>query len=51
LFFIAREAAGALGTRLSLRPLFFEGSTFTAKLALMRGEIAKLCPWQRCLKN
>jgi hypothetical protein len=41
--FIAREAAGAAGAWHSLRPLSSEGRTFTAKLAWMRGEIAKLC--------
>jgi hypothetical protein len=39
----AREAVGALGTRHSLRPLISEDATFLAKLATMRGEIAKLC--------
>jgi hypothetical protein len=38
----AREAAGALGTRHSLHPLFSKGRTSRQKLAWIRGEIAKL---------
>jgi hypothetical protein len=37
-----REAAGASGTRLSLRPLIFRGQEVQAKLARTGGEIAKL---------
>jgi hypothetical protein len=43
LFYFAREAAGASGARHSLRPLFSGGGKFEAKLARMRGEIAKAC--------
>ena len=39
----AHEAAGAAGARHSLRLLNAEGGIFPAKLAHMRGEIAKLC--------
>jgi hypothetical protein len=39
-FYFAREAAGAPGTRHSLRPLISEGGMFEVKLARMRGEIA-----------
>src|SRR5437899_6190306 len=39
----AREAVGASSARHSLRPLISGGATFPAKLARMRGEIAKLC--------
>ena len=39
----AHEAAGAAGTRLSLRPLLSESGKFKAKLAHTGGEIAKLC--------
>jgi hypothetical protein len=38
----AREAAGASGTRLSLRLLIFSGQEVQAKLARTGGEIAKL---------
>jgi hypothetical protein len=41
---LAREAAGAAGARHSLRPLISRGQDVPAKLAHMRGEIAKL--WQ-----
>jgi hypothetical protein len=41
LYFIARETAGASSARHSLRPLMFSGWKFKAKLARMRGEIAK----------
>jgi hypothetical protein len=43
LFYFACEAAGASSARHSLRPLISQGQEFTAKLACMRGEIAKLC--------
>jgi hypothetical protein len=36
---------GAIGTRLSLRPLYEEGGKLSAKLARISGEIAKL--WLR----
>src|SRR4029077_16662229 len=39
----AREAAGALGARHSLRPLIFRRQEVQAKLARTGGEIAKLC--------
>ena len=42
-FYTTRAAAGATGARHSLRLLNLEGGTFPAKLAHMRGEIAKLC--------
>jgi hypothetical protein len=42
-FKFPREAAGASGTRLSLRPLIFRGQEVQAKLARTGGEIAKLC--------
>src|ERR1700737_365799 len=42
-FYTTREAAGASGARHSLHPLIFRGWDFPAKLARMRGEIAKLC--------
>jgi hypothetical protein len=41
-FFSTREAAGALGARHSLRPLFSEGGTFKQNSRERRGEIAKL---------
>jgi hypothetical protein len=42
-FYTTRAAAGASGTRHSLRPLVFEGGMLMAKLARTRGEIAELC--------
>jgi hypothetical protein len=42
-FYSAHEAAGASSARHSLRPLISQGQDFKAKLARMRGEIAKLC--------
>src|ERR1700692_3071859 len=42
-FYTTRAAAGALGTRHSLRPLFSEGRTIRPNLAQTCGEIAKLC--------
>jgi hypothetical protein len=42
-FYFAREAAGATGTRLSLRPLKFQMALDDAKLARVRGEIAGVC--------
>src|SRR4030088_1231052 len=41
-YYTTREAAGAAGARHSLRPLI-GGRKFQAKLACLRGEIAKLC--------
>jgi hypothetical protein len=46
-YYTPRAAAGASGARHSLRPLITEGGMFPAKLARMRGEIAKLC-LQQC---
>jgi hypothetical protein len=41
-FYFAREAAGALSARHSLRPLIFRGQdVLILKLARLRGEIAK----------
>jgi hypothetical protein len=42
LFYFAREAAGATGTRHSPRPLIFRERDVPANLARTRGEIAKL---------
>jgi hypothetical protein len=42
-FHFPREAAGATGTRLSLRPLIFREARCSKKLARMRGEIAMSC--------
>jgi hypothetical protein len=42
-FYPTRAAAGALGARHSLRPLNSQGQEFKARLAWMRGEIAKPC--------
>src|ERR1700731_2729537 len=41
-FYTTRAAAGASGARHSLRPLISEGRMCRIKLALIRGEIAKL---------
>ena len=41
--FCCTRTAGAVGTRLSLRPLIFEGRTIRVTLAQTCGEIAKLC--------
>jgi hypothetical protein len=50
-FYFAREAAGALGARHSLRPLMFRERDVPAKLARRRGEIAMLClQMMHCLK-
>jgi hypothetical protein len=46
----AHAAAGATGTRLSLRPLIEEGGTFMQNSREMRGEIAKLCLGNEGLK-
>jgi hypothetical protein len=46
----AHETAGASGARHSLRPLISESATFPAKLAWMRGEIAKLWLQESCLE-
>jgi hypothetical protein len=46
-YYTPRAAAGASGARHSLRPLISEGGMLPAKLARMRGEIAKLC-LQQC---
>jgi hypothetical protein len=47
----AHEAGGAPGARHSLRPLISEGATLTAKLAWMRGEIAKLRLANECPRS
>src|ERR1700730_5071216 len=44
-FYTTRAAAGASGARHSPRPLIFRGQDVAAKLALIRGEIAKV--WLR----
>jgi hypothetical protein len=41
--FCCTRTAGAVGTRLSLRPLIFRRRKFTINLAQTRGEIAELC--------
>jgi hypothetical protein len=41
-YYTTRAAAGASGARHFLRPLITEGGMFPAKLARMRGEIAKV---------
>jgi hypothetical protein len=43
LFYFAREAAGAMGARHSLRPLISEGGRLSAKLGHTRREIAEAC--------
>jgi hypothetical protein len=43
LFYFAREAAGALGARHSLRPLYQEDRIFTCNNSRTGGEIAKVC--------
>jgi len=47
-FYTTRAAAGASGARHSLRPLISEGATCRIKLALIRGEIAKLWLQECC---
>jgi hypothetical protein len=42
LFFTARQAAGALGTRLSLRPLYLSRDTVLHNSGKSRREIVKL---------
>ena len=44
LFYFAREAAGAAGTRLSLRPLFSREATFLHSSGAPRREMADACP-------
>jgi hypothetical protein len=49
LFYFAHKAAGAPSARHSLRPLISESGMLLAKLARMRGEIAKL--WLLLFEN